>query len=44
MGDRKRPPFIHALIVAWAVLGTFILIVGLLYLLAASLVLGPTPY
>jgi hypothetical protein len=44
MSDPERPPIIHAALVAWVVLGTFLLIVGLLYLGAVFLVPWATPY
>jgi hypothetical protein len=37
MTDPNRPPVVHALLVAWAVLGTLLLIIGLLYFGAAFL-------
>lgn len=44
MGRQRRSPTVHAFLVAFSVLGTFFLILGLLYLLAVFLIpYGATP-
>ena len=44
MNGPKRSPIIHAVLVAWSVLGTLFLILGLLYLGAIFLIPLANPY